>query len=441
MARKKFRTPPALPLDTQCRGTVVPASREWLGLYSDALLELTYAYNYEQVEATDLTPEETAQAAYLQYLTWLDSTCEGGDCPPVVIPGTDGPVFRRSPTTFLLTQLQGEEWATPDAEYIPPDPAPRTETDEYDKQCGAASNAANVLHNLYDTCISVYDDQISPALNQAELAAQIATAIGSMFGPISASFMALSGFAWEVFQQGLIELTTDDWSAEWNSIFVCLLRDHMTLDGSTAHFDFQGICWDLVGFILPILDQHTRVRWQVYYLLQCIGPEGLDIAGGTTEVEGDCADCDTWCVTWEGERLNNGDWTIEEGYWAGSDVAWTYYSPPYDGAYRRILMTMNNVDTSDCVIEGIGARVYKPAGAVNAYLYTKATPGINDANAYNYFAYNTGIAYMETTVNQETNSSLTNCSIRCTSNDSNAWRLVGIRIRGRGRNPWGSSNC
>jgi len=78
----KFLTPPTLPESEQCRSLEVPADLYWLGIFNSALLELTNPYNFEQVNETDLTPEETAAACYLIFEQWLQSTCAGGvDCP------------------------------------------------------------------------------------------------------------------------------------------------------------------------------------------------------------------------------------------------------------------------------------------------------------------------------------------------------------------------
>lgn len=56
----------------------IPSSKEWLGIFNAALLATTYAYNYEQVNETDLTPEECAAYCYEKLLEYFDSTCAGG---------------------------------------------------------------------------------------------------------------------------------------------------------------------------------------------------------------------------------------------------------------------------------------------------------------------------------------------------------------------------
>ena len=361
MARKKFRTPPALPEDTQCRGTVVPASREWLGLYSDALLELTYAYNYEQVEPTDLTPDETAQAAYLQYVAWLDSTCGGGSAVPT-LPDLDTPIYRRNPTTGRWEYLNNGEWVEPTGEDAIPEPAPREEPTEPEQKCGAASNAAHVLRELYSAILSAYDENLAPAVNQANIAFQVAVAIGAEFGPVSAAFLALSDFAWTVFTQALTEITNDDWSDEFEEILVCILQKASTVTDGVVTFDFFTVNSELVGFLLPVIDDFVRVRWQVWYLLQMIGEQGLNDAGGTTAVAGDCVTCDTWCIRATAQQLGL---TVNTGF-IRSDGA------VQNGASGVVDLTLA-VDTSACEITRIGVQWGAPGGN-QTYYYFNVSP-------------------------------------------------------------------
>lgn len=379
MARKRFRTPPTLPEDTQCRGTVVPASKEWLGLYSDALLELTYAHNYEQVEPTDLTPDETASLAYQQYLAWLDSTCGGGDCS---LPGFDPPVrtYRRNPTTGRIEWQNNGEWEEPTGDYAIPDPEPREEPTEAEKKCGAASNAANVLRELYSNILSVYDAEVDPLLNQIDIAGQVAVAIGSMFGPVSASFLALSGFAWEVFTQALTVITEDDWSNAWQEELVCILNSASTVgeDGEVT-FDFFTVNSNLVGFLLPVVDDYVRVRWQVWYLLQMIGEQGLNVAGGTTAVEGDCVTCDTWCYTAVANTFNP---TLTRGY----VTAQGYLHATQRNWWDRLAEGSFVVNTEQCQITRV-AITGKANGATGGGMWANATPASGALTAY---AYNAG---------------------------------------------------
>jgi len=75
MVRRLFLTPPNLPGQTQCRSLEIPSSQAWLGIFNQALLTLAQAYNYEQVNETDLSPETVAAYCYQVYEAWLESTC------------------------------------------------------------------------------------------------------------------------------------------------------------------------------------------------------------------------------------------------------------------------------------------------------------------------------------------------------------------------------
>jgi len=74
MVKRLFLTPATMPLDEECRQIKIPSSKEWLGIFNAALLATTYAFNYEQVHETDLTPEECAEYCYQKLLEYFDSS-------------------------------------------------------------------------------------------------------------------------------------------------------------------------------------------------------------------------------------------------------------------------------------------------------------------------------------------------------------------------------
>ena len=438
MARKRFRTPPTLPEDNQCRGTVVPASKEWLGLYSDALLELTYSYNYEQVEPTDLDPETVANLCYLQYLDWLDSTCSGGPSEPCLapeLPGIDTPVFRTNPTTGEWEQWNNGEWEEPSGDYAIPTTPSRPEATDPLKECGAASNAANTLHDLFDTIWTFYQTEIDPFLDKAELAAAVGVAIGSMFGPISASFLEWSGFLWETFRAGVQDLSLADWKADFNAILVCILSKNATVTAGVVHFDFYGVSSDLVGFLLPVIDDHTVIRWEVWYLIQAIGSQGLDTAGGLQNVTGDCDTCDTWCV-----ELNPRDlgFSLTRGYFNSSGQAVGTTS----GGVTRATIT-RIVDTTNCRITRLAiTTLTAQSHACNTSLV--ASPSNGPINQYNTF---TGSAFPITQITPDNAAWYSNsASTTVTFQLDNWWQgqaiIQKVRVMGTGINPFAiGSNC
>jgi hypothetical protein len=74
---KAFLTPPNLPSETECRTIKIPSSKFWLGIFNSALLETIYAWNWEQVNETDLTPDECAAYCAGVLFEYFSS---GGDC-------------------------------------------------------------------------------------------------------------------------------------------------------------------------------------------------------------------------------------------------------------------------------------------------------------------------------------------------------------------------
>jgi len=78
VVRKLFLTPPSLPEAIQCRSLQIPSSKEWLGIFNQAILQLGNESNYEQVNDTDLTAAEVAEYCLQAYDDWLESTCASG---------------------------------------------------------------------------------------------------------------------------------------------------------------------------------------------------------------------------------------------------------------------------------------------------------------------------------------------------------------------------
>jgi len=62
-----------VPSETDCRTLKIPSHKLWLGIFNAAILETTYAWNYEQVNDTDLSPEETAALCYQIMLEYFAS--------------------------------------------------------------------------------------------------------------------------------------------------------------------------------------------------------------------------------------------------------------------------------------------------------------------------------------------------------------------------------
>jgi len=73
MVRKLFICPPDFGVSEQCRVLSIPNTQQWLGIFNAALLTLTNVYNYEQLNETDLTPEQCAERAMSIYVSYLNN--------------------------------------------------------------------------------------------------------------------------------------------------------------------------------------------------------------------------------------------------------------------------------------------------------------------------------------------------------------------------------
>lgn len=86
MVRRLFLCPASIPSETQGRCLLIPASQDWLGVVNAALLQMTDEGNYEQVNDTDITPEEAAATAYQMFEAFIASECS--DVTPPTLPLT-----------------------------------------------------------------------------------------------------------------------------------------------------------------------------------------------------------------------------------------------------------------------------------------------------------------------------------------------------------------
>ncbi len=432
MARKKFLTPPALPETTQCRGLVIPASQEWLGLFSEALSQTIYAYNYEQVNETDLSPEDTAALAFDIYVSWLSATCTAG----CKMPG-GGKVYRVS-ASGGYEYLDNEEWIE---EELPEAPA-RTEPTEREKRCAAASNVVYVLHEVWEQGRQDWADEVSATDAYVDQSLAIAALIGTVFYTPVLSILALTQSGWEIVYKGYELLTSVDWDDAFNQMLVCLFLDHSTVVDDVVMFDTRAALNDL--WVKAFTGQaYLLMLAQIEYMIALLPDDAINIAGSLDAVPGECDECGEWCVEWlTGQFLTH--WTLAYGVVrADGNIGWGTY-PLFDGASRYLQLKIDNLDTSECEITSVEVRVWKPAGSVDAYTYLAALPGVGSLTSTNdYFNWSSDSWHATPAVeSSHTTSDETDLSVRVTSNSTQDWFLTGIRIRGRGTNPFDiGSNC
>jgi len=439
VTRKRFLTPPAIPETDKCRGIVFPDSFQWESVFSAALYETTLAHNYEQVHETDLTPDQAAAEAYARYQAWLEASCDSGVCPPPAI--AEKRVVRLHPQTGRFQQVtaDGAGFEEPDGDYAVPAQAGRAETEEIDRLCNAAANAAHVMKLLYDQSLADFHN----AYSAEEAFDSFGEAAGDIiFAELTALIQGLGfwvAFAWDAFWLGIEIVSQNVWTSAFEDRLKCIFLEHASETDGIVTFDFQAINRQLMYMQLANVDE---ILWlaQVEYMLYIIGADGLNLAGETTAITGDCDTCGTWCQTWTIANMNGSQWDKFEGtYDLSGWINLVTYGSPYDGALKRLGVRLIDLDTSDCIINSVQALVEKPSGSLSAYLYITATPGTGLTNANpetvvfdNYSSWHT--TGMEAT--DASTSGSTTIYIRFTTNGTSACRLRGIKVTGTGRNPF-----
>lgn len=71
-----FLTPPDLPVERECKSIQIPSSREWLGIFDNLLLQLTYSWQWQQRVDSAVTIDDTI--AFWQTVVdayWDDASC------------------------------------------------------------------------------------------------------------------------------------------------------------------------------------------------------------------------------------------------------------------------------------------------------------------------------------------------------------------------------
>lgn len=294
---KGFPTPNEIP---ETQGYLVfrfPQNNEWAGLLLGAAGLLASEYNW--FKWGELFPDEAAFAwsKIVEIAPYDTCGCE--------IPG-NVPVFRLNGLGEWEMLTDGE-WLPPSGAWAIPAPDARTEPTDAEKRCAAAANAANVLKTMYESITDSFQDGLAQDEAMAVLAAAVA---GALIVPVLGELM-LAAYLLTTFLMAeafvIAEfLTSDLWTEEFDAELLCILLNNAEVDGSgVVTFDFSLIQNQITNSLVFDIDltlAQQRLALQVGYMLQMIGSEGLNIAGGTTAIVG--ADCDV--CPWEFTRLTGG---------------------------------------------------------------------------------------------------------------------------------------
>jgi len=375
VVRRAFLTPPETPETQDCRLIKIPSSKEWLGIFNSALLETTYAHNFEQVNSTDLTPEATAAACYAIFSAYLVEYC--GEC---MLPGGD-PLFTIG-YDGQIEQLVNGEWVAPEGAYeLPPTPE-RDEPTPEERQCLAAANCAAVLQQLYEQLADDWAAALTVAEAQTNLAAAIGLVLGAPFAAVAYPLIAIGRLVFQVVYETLEFVGADLWTSDFTDELRCLLLNCSSSDGDIVRFDYQCVIDGLARAvdILDITISELRLFGQLQYILSWIGEQGLEAAGATTGVEtASCDDCGYWCF--------NFNLLVEDGDIVGScatfptatcdatwvsGVGWRGYNGGATAAgITRFLIAKTTF--TECYIRRV-VIVARPTGmAANNYVHTRIT--------------------------------------------------------------------
>lgn len=416
----------------------MPDELLFIGAVTGALLPLTEADNWEQFGT--MTPAEAASIMSDMFETFVESDCEGQDCPPPNVAGVR--IIRINPTTGKFEELadDAETWQEPTGDYAVPDIEARSEPTQDERECAAAANAANVMHQLYLETLDMWENAIAPlaAFEQfGELGGELANAALSVLLGAYAPFV---GAAWGIFYATMDILTAEIWSEDFEASFVCLLKENAVYTDGVVTFNYGGVTTGLFSTEF-LRDTDIVLLGQVSYLLGIIGADGLNLSGEATAVEGDCTACETWCYEF--------DYTAGQGGIAGVTV-YDQNGSAFCGGGSTGSWNSNGWSLVRSLGRSFTRTIITDMECdVTAYTGT-GTPkmGVEFYDPQGGRSYDRDYANMSTQSNNTGSYTLTwsgwvNASqlsfIRCTTTGTTT--ITRLLLRGRGANPFGTDNC
>jgi hypothetical protein len=198
-------------------------------------------------------------------------------------------------------------------------------------------------------------------------------------------------------------------------------------------FDFQEVNKAILSQVWNDRDYVLLVA-QVLYLTSIIGPDGLDYAGSTTAVTGDCSECGTWCVELSPFDLSM---TFPDGTGYFTEAGEAHTEERYGWEMYGTVV----VDTTDCVITRVGASQNRQGGLGNNQLSVSASPVSTTMALTVYSDYN-AMWVTEDDITKYSTSDETTIEVYIYCGSDRNISCDKVRIVGTGRNPFGlGSNC
>jgi len=330
-----YLTPPALPESDDCRSLSIPADTAWLALFGGALTELLFLWNWEQSDG-GLTPSETVAEMQRIIDTWYESAC-GCELP-------EGVPLIRMGENYRFEELVDGTWQPATGDYYIPPPEARDDPTSEERRCQAARNAEYVLRQLYEEITDVYGTGLGNLEAIAEIAIFLAglviPALGLAYRALALAAIGIWGLAFDTAEF----VTADFWTSAFTEAVICILYNRSTDNAGVVTFDFQAVNDDLITQI-NILDPTLgsfALAGQVRWMMSQLGEDGLNLAGGTTEIDNpDCSVCDgEWVYEWLFTE-SDGGWatrSVDEGEWVDG-VGWV--TTCASGSANRVVIYKN----------------------------------------------------------------------------------------------------
>jgi len=434
--RADFLTPPDEGSGVTCRTLRTPSDKEWLGVFNSALLTLTEAWRWEQVNPTDLTPDEAVEICKtILNEFWLTSEC-GVPTQPGGAPFIGFNEFGE------FEQLYEDGWGEPSGDYTVPPIPPREDGTDEDKRCLAAANAANVLKVLYEELTDAYAESLSTAEALSNLLALLVIIIGSWLSLAVAAIVAIYRIMFQVVYETVEFVTSDYWTEDFNSRLQCALYECATVTDDIVTFDLECVIKRIANETTVELTTPFDVLLfgQVQQMLNIIGTDGLNAAGATTAiVTADCSECaENWCKHWEGEELdfwlqNFGEGSFDGTYWNATPYSTGFYALFLTAVFPVGTNVQSVVINYSSVADGTmqGNASFRASGGTGTRV--SQLWGSNDAPNGSFTLVGGTGDYDITTGYQPV--------IELTQESLSGFRINWIEMSGTGANPDGENDC
>lgn len=427
-----YLTLDSIPEGRLCRPLFIPDDPMWLALFGGALTELQKTWNYQQFGT--LTPEEMAAACETIINQWYAEICEQCELP-------DGQPVGRMNEFGRFQMLEGGAWVSPTGDYEFPPLVPRSEATADERRCLAAANAALALKLVYEDLTDAY----ASGLSQFETFVAFGLSLAARFVPALAAFAPIvASIAPVIFAEVyalLSFLTADLWDSTFDEQLQCILYDAASSPTDVVTFDFNKARNDITNALVFQFDlslSQQRLALQLGYIMQFIGADGLDFAGGLDVVtSADCECPERWCHVWEPPTGTVWSGTVDADCVNPTAGVWTNLAQP--------IMTLGSPITAD-YFEMVFDRV--PGSLApefdSLYMYT-GIGGVYTALRRSFsntwdgenlrFIYNGVQTFDEFFVGVRASGGST--AGTCSGSGS----VVKIIMKGDGADPFGGSNC